>query len=172
MSWVYICENCGYERYPQERLEDEACSICGKPMKPKYVCRHCNYRIEIDESMEDYDCPNCGRPIPVGRSKSPREVKEAKRKSFGKVTMKGDEITIEMEDNEIKSLKGVEEVTLNTSEEEVARVENPDFAEFTTVEKFEEDENGVQLYLKTSMSFESQEREEILKKIKEIDWVD
>ena len=171
MPWVYICEDCGKRTYPEKRLEDDECPICEGKVEPKYICKQCRHRIGPDD-IKNYECPNCGTPIPKGEvaKASSKDVILPEKDTFDSVTMKGDEITIEMEDNEITNLKGVEEVTLNTSEEKVASVENPDFAEFTTVKKFERDGDDVNLYLKTHMSFENKEKEEIIKKIKEMDW--
>ncbi len=159
--------------YPEKRLDIDKCPICDGKITPKYICRYCNQKLDMDE-IKNYKCSNCGRPVPKEKVEtgSSDQVIEAKRGSFNSVTMKGDEITIELEENEIVSLDGVEEVSLNFSETKVASIVNPDFAEFSTVKECEKIEDSANLYFQAFMDLESQEKKEILKKIQQMDWSD
>lgn len=171
MPWIYICEDCGKRTYPEKRLEDDECPLCEGHIEPKYVCKQCKHRIGPDD-IKNYECPNCGAPIPkdeVAKASSDKVVAPEKG-TFDNVTMKGDEINIELEDNEIVSMEGVEEVNLNFSDEDIGNIVNPDSAEFHTVKECEKDGESATLYFKGMMHFESKEKEEILKKIKEMDW--
>lgn len=153
-------------------MEGDECRTCGGTVRPRYICGYCNHGISSDEISEDYTCPYCDRPIPkeVVDSGYFDKASESAEGSFDKVTIKGDEMTIQMEDNEIVSLEGVEEVSLNTSDENIARVVNPDFAEFSTVEKYERSGDDVELYFQGRMRFRAEEKKEILDKIKEVSW--
>lgn len=59
-------------------------------------------------------------------------------------------------------MEDVEEVRLNVLGDEIALIKNPDFAEFSTVENYEREDDAVDLY------FEAEERQELLEKIEEL----
>jgi predicted RNA-binding Zn-ribbon protein involved in translation (DUF1610 family) len=148
-----VCENCGHRIFPRKRLEKEKCRICGEPIKPTYVCRNCKNKLSFEEFTTSKKCPKCGKPIPKEKVES---------KNFEKATMKGDELTVELAGGESAKLESVNEVSLNIFGKEFGRIENPDYAEFSTIEDFEETEEGVDLH------FQPEEKNELLEKIKEL----
>lgn len=76
--------------------------------------------------------------------------------------MEGGTLTIDVEEGGITSLEDVDEVRLNVLGDEIALIKNPDFAEFSTIEDYEREEDTVDLY------FEAEERQELLEKIEEL----
>ncbi len=121
-----MCDNCGHTIFPNEKLEQEKCRICGSPIEPEDLARG----------------PKPG--------------------NFQNIKMEDGTLTIDIEEGGVTSLEDVEEVRLNVLGDEIALIKNPDFAEFSTVENYEREDDAVDLY------FEAEERQELLEKIEEL----
>jgi len=153
MPWRYLCEECGQELNPEKKFKEDKCRTCGKPVEPKYICPNCGHLWCPKGRSLRGRCPNCGSQI---------SDEEVESKSYEKVTMKDGEMTLNVKGGGKTQLEAVEKISLNIWGEKIARIENPDYAEFSIIEDFEETEDGVDLH------FQPQEMDKLLEKIKQL----
>lgn len=153
MPFDYVCDECGFKIHPRKRYETEKCRICGETVEPEYICRICGETLSMEELSKYSVCPNCEEPIPEERVETGH---------YKGVTMEDGKLTIEIEGWEFTSLEDIHEVSLNIFGVEIGRIENPDFAEFSSIENYEKTDDGVDLH------FGPEENEELLKKIENV----
>ncbi len=153
MPFKYICENCGSQVHPKKRFKEEKCRFCGSPIKPVYTCNKCGKTLTYEEILKYDNCPSCDEPIPKEKLKLGRS---------NKAMLENGKLTIDIAGGEFTSLGDIEQVSLNILGVEIGRIDNPDFAEFKSIDDYEETEDGVNLH------FGSEEEEEFLEKIEKL----
>ncbi|KXB06888.1 hypothetical protein AKJ51_02610 [candidate division MSBL1 archaeon SCGC-AAA382A20] len=163
MTFEYICENCSTKRYPSVRYKEEKCNICGRLVRPQYICSECYRKLSYEEILDYNECPSCGEPIPKER---------IAWESESTAILKNGTLTVDIEGEESIHLENIREIDLNVMGSSFARVENPKFAEFASVDGYEKMESCVDLYFGNEKDSEIFERIEKLKEEQDMEWED
>ncbi len=136
MSFQYVCQSCDAVRKPSKRLDEEKCWICGQPLEPHYICL-CGEKIPYEDLLRNSHCPNCHKELPSV---------DLARNERGSATMTNDKLAISVkEETSINVIKNIENVNLEVNGDSLAQVEDPSFAEFSSVTGYEKEEKTVSL---------------------------
>lgn len=123
-------------RKPSKRLDEEKCWICGQPLEPHYICI-CGEKIPYEDLLRKSHCPNCHNELPSV---------DLARNERGSATMSNDKLKVSVkEETSINVIKNVENVNLEVNGDSLAQVEDPSFAEFSSVTDYEKEEKTVSL---------------------------
>lgn len=136
MSFQYVCQSCDAVRNPSKRLDEEKCWICGQPLEPHYICI-CGEKIPYEDLLRNSRCPNCHNELPTV---------QLARNERGSATMSNDKLAISVkEETSVNVIKNIENVNLEVNGDSLAQVEDPSFAEFSSVTDYEQNDKTVNL---------------------------